>query len=272
MVDGGFVNLELLAVSGPTGYGAFGFPLRVISTGHGTLLANFPNKRTPAFPKTVNLRLRAMSRHGVASHCAPKSIFEKTLGNHNVVVGGAWSIAHGVNMNFTYLKGQTSSLGLGVSATGDSGSWSAGGTFASSKSAEQDYPTFTNNVSHLYVTRFRYGEFLIIKASCDESQQAQETRFAGGATHIGTGAIKATKCTAYTGQGSGTVLDKNSAFTFNTGVDIADVLGINLSAQTGYDTDTTVGFHVIDHGTHNLCGTNTWPGDFPERAQWGKKN
>jgi hypothetical protein len=55
-----------------------------------------------------------------------------------------------------------------------------------------------------------------------------------------------------------------------TGVSITQVLGISLSAQTGYDTDTTVAFHV-DHGNHWLCGTNTFPGSYPERAQWGKK-
>jgi hypothetical protein len=53
-------------------------------------------------------------------------------------------------------------------------------------------------------------------------------------------------------------------------VNITTILVISLSAQTGYDTDTTIAFHV-DHGSHLLCGTNTFPGSYPERAQWGKK-
>ena len=44
----------------------------------------------------------------------------------------------------------------------------------------------------------------------------------------------------------------------------------SFGAQTGYDTDTTVAFHV-DHGSHSLCGTNTFPGDYPKRAQWDKR-
>src|SRR5258708_28065267 len=69
---------------------------------------------------------------------------------------------------------------------------------------------------------------------------------------------------------TGTFACRWSAYTFSTGVDITTILGISLSAQTGYDTDTTVAFHV-DHGNHMLCGTNTFPGNYPDRAQWGKK-
>jgi hypothetical protein len=186
------------------------------------------------------------------------------------VVGGAWSIVHGVNMKFTYLTGQSSSLQIAVSPSGSKGSWRGGGMHASDRSVQEDYPVFHDNVSHVYQTVFRFGQFEIITATCDEYQKAQETKYLGGATEKAVKSIKATRCVKYTGAGSGIVLNKNSAYIFSTGVDITSVLGISLSAETGYDTDTTVAFHV-DSGNHLLCGTNTYPGSYPERAQWGKQ-
>jgi hypothetical protein len=172
-------------------------------------------------------------------------------------------------MSFTYLTGQSSKLQIGVSATAGKDTWSGGGTAASDRSVEEDYPVYHNNVSHVYQTVFRYGEFYIIKATCDQYYKAEETKYLGGATEKTVKPIKATRCVKYIGAGSGIVLNKNDAYTFTTGVDITSVLGISLSAETGYDTDTTAAFHV-DHGTHRLCGTNTYPGNYPERAQWGK--
>lgn len=129
---------------------------------------------------------------------------------------------------------------------------------------------FHNNVSHVYRTVFRFGKFYIIKATCDQFYQAQETKYLGGATEAKVKSIKATRCELYQGADSGIVLNHNSAYTLSTGVNITTILVISLSAQTGYDTDTTIAFHV-DHGSHLLCGTNTFPGSYPERAQWGKK-
>lgn len=70
------------------------------------------------------------------------------------------------------------------------------------------------------------------------------------------------------GAGAGVVLNKNAAYTYEAGVDITDIIGIDLSAQTGYDTQTSISFHVT-RGTHWLCGDNTYPADYPQRTQWG---
>jgi hypothetical protein len=195
-----------------------------------------------------------------------------SLGGHEVVVGGAWSIVHGVNMKFTYMTGQNSLLGLAVSAGGAKGTWKGGGTHATDKSVKEDYPVFHNNVSHVYKTIFRYGQFEVINATCDEYQKAEETKYLGEATEATVKAVEATKCKPYQGAGAGIVLNKNSAYTYSTGVDITTIPGIDLSAETGYDTDTSVAFHVVDHGTHFLCGTNAFPGSYPKRAQWVRKD
>jgi len=52
-------------------------------------------------------------------------------------------------------------------------------------------------------------------------------------------------------------LDKTTAWTFSVGVDITKFIGINLSAQTGYDTDLkdTYKFTKTDY----LCGRTDFP-------------
>jgi hypothetical protein len=42
---------------------------------------------------------------------------------------------------------------------------------------------------------------------------------------------------------------------------MGSVIGINLSAQTGYDQDTSVKFHFTQ--THSLCGKKDVPGGSP---------
>jgi hypothetical protein len=194
MIENGFVNLELLTVSGPEDFGVSGFPVRAISTVHGLMLANFSGKVAPAFPKTVDLRLRALPHQDASArphgHCVPKSIFEKNLHGHEVVVGGSWSILHGVRMSFTYLTGQSSSLQLALSPTAGKGSWTGGGTQATDKSVQEDYPVFHNNVSHVYQTVFRYGQFEVIKATCDRFHKAQETKYLGGSSWTTVKSIK----------------------------------------------------------------------------------
>lgn len=248
-----------------------------MKTARGTLLANFTGKIAPAFPRAINLTLHALASHRKASaspdgHCNPNSVFQKKLGKHEVVIGGAWSIIRGVKMDFTYLTGQSSSLGFATSATGESGSWSASSTLASSRSTEQDFPTFYGPHSHHYLTVFKYGQYQITPATCTPYQQAQEDGFVGGAIEKRASRIKTIYCTEYQGKEAGTVLKKNSAYTFGTGVGITDVLGFNLSAETGYDTQATVGFHNARGGTRLLCGSNTYPGAYPARAQWGRHN
>jgi hypothetical protein len=271
VVESDFVNLELLA-STATSFGDFGFPVRVIRKVHGTLLASFTGKMTPAFPKTVNFRL-SPAHHKVPSTspggtCKAQSTYLHSLGKQQVVIGESWSKISGVKMGFTYLTGQSSQLGYGISSTGSKGSWSAGGTAASSKSAEQDFPTFYNAVSHHYLTVLKYGYYQIIPVTCVLYYKALEDEFVGGSIEKSTGSIKADNCAEYQGAGAGVVLNKNAAYTYETGVNITDIIGIDLSSQTGYDTQTTISFHVT-RGTHWLCGDTTYPADYPQRAQWG---
>jgi hypothetical protein len=267
MMNGDFVNLDMLVVSGP-GYASYNFPVRMNSTRSGI-------KIMTASSMTVNLRLRALPSNDKVvpspdGHCQSESFFEKSLRRHNVVVGGMYSIQRGVNMKFTYLTGQQSELGVAVSGSGTFGAWHVGGHYESAKSVEQDYPVYHGKVSHVYITQFKYAQFEVQKANCTTYQQAHSTKFIGGALHAKVKPIKATFCAEYVGPGSGTKIDKNSAWTFSAGVNIKKVLDIDLSAQTGYDTETVASFHVIT-GSHYLCGNNTYPGDYPERAQWGER-
>jgi hypothetical protein len=178
MMNGAFVNLEVLVVSGP-GYAAYNFPVGVTSTRSGI-------KITAASPMKVNLLLRALPSNdkvvpSADGHCQSESTFEKSLGRHNVVVGGMYSIRTGVNMKFTYLTGQQSDLGVAISGSGTFGSWNFGGHKASSKSVRQDYPVYHGKVSHVYITQFKYAKFEVQKANCTTYQQAHSTTFIGGA-------------------------------------------------------------------------------------------
>lgn len=53
---------------------------------------------------------------------------------------------------------------------------------------------------------------------------------------------------------------------FATGVKIVSLLGINLSARTGYSSGAKVKTKNTSKSTRQICGTNGYYGDTPGRV------
>jgi hypothetical protein len=254
--DHGIVNLEALAVRGRSA-GLFNFPRILVTTASGAALAVDGQARVPSMvPQQATLGLV----HGPALKpgIPPCGVIYKikSFGKRSAVVGGTYSRVTGVKMHFKYSRTQSSQLGVGVSATGKKGSWSADGTHSTSNTGSEDFGTQKNKVSTLYKTEFKYGLFGVV---C-RGYLTKATEWAGGATRARTSVPKATSCVR---QAAGTKFTKDttSAWTFSSGVSMGTVIGINLSAQTGYDHDASVEYDFAH--THSLCGKKDNPGGSP---------
>lgn len=268
----GTVNLEVTSATGP-GLASFSFPRRVVRIGNSRMAvesatSGATSQAGPA--ERVTLRLSAPRRTGEypaitstpSAHCGV--FFKRNLGPHWDTVGQTYVATQNVTQGFTYHQGQSSTLGIGISATGKKGTFSAGGTSSESSNTSETFPA-RGHAYVLYQTEFTYGEYEKVCASPGSRQVswiARATGYAGGAKSVlQAGPPNSPFCVS---QEAGSTFTKNTtrAVTWSNGLSIP-VLGLSVSSQTGYDSGASVTFHF--GRTHRLCGTGGFPGGSPSR-------
>jgi len=164
-------------------------------------------------------------------------------------------------------SGQTSELGVGVSATGAYGSFSVGGTSAQSSGISINYPTLSATFQQYLKTQWLYGKFKDVYTTCVKgfctsttSYGARPYKFIGGSLlNTASSVPSATHC-AYYISGSGATVSTGSAITWTNGVSIGSVIGIDLSSKTGYAVNAELKYTFT--ANRHLCGT----GDYPNGA------
>jgi hypothetical protein len=188
----------------------------------------------------------------------------KKLGLRWVAVGTTFSLIRPVTQEFDYSQGQSSTLAVGESATGDLGTFSIDGSASVSSGADQGFPA--NNLGNeRYLTEFAFGKFKVKCGRADATVHYYEVRpyeWAGGDSLKHPKAPHATYCVVETADKRHSVTftkDSTAAINFSAGF---SVLGFTGSAQTGYDTRATVKFTWAKKSHGHLCGT----ADYPARA------
>jgi hypothetical protein len=258
--DGDVVNLEVMAFQGRSG-GVFSFPRLLVETASGPALAVDNAALTLSMaPQSADLGLvrgPSGNRRGPPDFppCG-QMIKAKYLGKRWTVVGITSSKVLGTTIDFDYGKDQSSSLGVGISATGSKGSWTASGTKSVSSSGSENFPTQTGKKTTLDKTKFTYWKFVVVCIG----YQANATGWDAGTDLGHEGVPKATHCVRFA-PGSGFTKSTTTAWEFSAGVSLGTVLGINLSAQTGYDTTASVAYSFARRTF--LCGKLADPGGSP---------
>jgi hypothetical protein len=188
-----------------------------------------------------------------------------------VTVGATYSNMPDVNMGFTYEAGQDSSLGVGISIGPPAGSnpddYPGFGIFFASAGWQMSFGSFSTipftgtsgDANTLYRTGFVYYLYL---EPCT-GFTAQPTVFAGGSKEVSTTppAENNAFCRDYGPTPASNPIDLNdeNAQAFSAGVSINALIGVNLSAQTGYDHSAAATYGFPKGGY--LCGTNEFAVD-----------
>ncbi|MCX4853818.1 hypothetical protein [Streptomyces canus] len=198
---------------------------------------------------------------GVSKGCSGQ--LKKKLGQRWVIAGQTYSATTGVKHTFSYSKGADSSLGVGVSATGAYGSFTGSGTVSKSSSITMDYPEYGNHKGVYYKTEFSYGKYLMtcgMGGRGSTISQHYEVRARGyyGGANTSTAYIPTAKHCAFQINGSKFTRTTSHAITWSDGASLANVIGIDLSAETGYSSDATVVYTF--NANRYLCGTGEAPG------------
>lgn len=275
MTMGSIVNMQVIA-SAKGGMDSYSFSrqLAVGNAGRPVLAALAGPTRTA--PQTADLRLPRCGSGNHRHYCAcplPSGgvpdhiVFKKNLGEKSVIVGALFSRDRDITAKFSYEQSQSSSLGVGISAGDSYANFSERGTFSVSSSSGVDFPRFHGHTAHLYKTEFRYGKY---RWRCDIIQngvtsqiwgawQVQANDFGGGATTPELHQSPDARFCVFQEAHSTFHKSTSAAFEFTKGASLSDSIGIDLSAQTGYDRRARLAYTVGNTG-RQICGLKGPPG------------
>jgi hypothetical protein len=257
----GLHNLEVLARSGAA-VGAFGFP-RKVARGGRVLLGVDGSASTG--PVRANIHMMALpkaeqltARHPSIPYCLPYAIKVRELGQKWVDIGGLYSIGMpGAEMKMTYAEGSTTTISLGVTVPFTNGSFSAGGSFTATKTGVEGFtPQF--GVEENMQTPYTFGEYKVCLMD-----QVQSEVWATGQHAVTVLPPGATHCGGFIPNHGSFSTSNEKAGTFTAGVELKKEIGINLSAQSGYNKDTAIKW-IFGPGGGYLCGTD----NLPSKAAW----
>jgi hypothetical protein len=248
----GLHNLEVMARSS-VAVGAFSFP-RMIAKG-GRALSVGGSASTG--PVTANIHMMALPKSGQspartpAVACSPLAVKTKEFGPRWVSVGGLYDLMPNGQMKETYSAGASTTMGIGISIPGESGSFSVGGTFTQTASTSEPFKAVTGKIVNQQ-TPYTFGEYLV----CFMSQVQPEVWVLG--SHLqNTTAPLIDKCSTFLPQGTMITRQSGTAGTFSAGVSIAKDIGIDLSAQSGYNRNVKIKY-TFQAGGGYLCGSNNY--------------
>ena len=184
------------------------------------------------------------------------------------VVGVGYHAVDGVPITFTYTEGASSTLGVGLSSSGTFGSWSANGTQSKSSSASVGFPRLVDNKDSYWSSHYRYRK---VKEVCvyqspgggayyNTRYFAEPKNFSGGSVLTTPSSLPDTPRTYCDTYQAGSTFTKGTttAVQFAHGVKTGGVLGVELTARTGYESDAKLFFDF--NQSRKLCGTNADPG------------
>lgn len=187
-----------------------------------------------------------------------------TYDQRPVIIGETYNGPNN-NARFFYEASSESTLGVGASASGASGSYRASGTSTRSNTSKIDFPKKYTNVAYIYKTSYQYKKFEIWvlwpEMGCIKwNYEARPTAFQGAAGgYVACCKPAADQCSNITQIGAVLWKETASAVTFSNGVTISGFIGIDLSSKTGWTTKTKVGYDFVRAG--KLCGSDgtAWP-------------
>lgn len=212
----------------------------------------------------VNLELIPDSVPGaVPDSCIPSlPQFRADEGSHATNVMQSYSTINGTLQKFNYGVGQSTTVGVGVSGSGNNGTYTGSGTAGISDTGhtQQFWPNQSNRSFNHWQTFFEWGKYYVYN-SCpqlDHYEIFPNAWNAGDAFVHPSGAPGATHCTPEL-KGGGLTQSSTTATTFGVGF---TVLGFSGSAQTGYSTNASIGM-FFPNTAGQLCGVNGTPPNNP---------
>ncbi|MEX1907840.1 hypothetical protein L6241_05960 [Janibacter sp. Y6] len=236
-----------------------------------------PTAATDGIPTEVPLRTVAAASPVARASSGPasptddfyacKTTWVKYMGSRKVFIAGVYSASPtSATIKASFLTGRSTKVGVGVSVDGTFGTYSVKGERAVERTATEDHGVH-RGTKHLY-TDFGFSKY---KVRCTyggvETSRRYEIRATshdGGPTTGRTSTPSLWKCKQYP-KNKGITLDSSRAWRNYYGADLKGAIGVNLSAETGYVTGSSLQYNATASRGARLCGDDTYPASGPRR-------
>jgi len=284
----GFVNFEAWAVSGDQ-LGSWGFSRTVSPSGE--LLSEsgdsiittvpLPAGRRGSQPSAGSSGAASVATPSVriVTQRAPKTLSTSDTAaafgcsyvgprynNRSVVLGQIYHYNKGVASRFNYRVGAESSLGYALKVAGSTGGWYQGGTTTRSTTVLTTWPSYTGLAKRVFRSAYDYGRYYCLTPPATYTYKVQAISYAGGGNSYPTShRPQVPYCTPTYGVGYRVSVIRNKNLTFSNGASLASIIGIDVSAQSGYSTEVNLDFRFKAAG-RRLCGSGANPVNTQGRA------
>jgi hypothetical protein len=252
--------------------GTFAFPRKIVRRGR-ALVAVAVNGGASSQPVTANIHMMALPKaeqltaRGHPSVCSPSFIVKtQDLGLKWVDIGGLYSIgiAH-AKAQMTYTKGASTTISIGVSVPFTNGSIEAGGTETETKTGTEGFTPQLEPEENMQ-TKFDFVKISVRFKGCRGGYtDVEPTEWATGQHEVivkPPGTVQK-NCGGKVPRGGTFGTKDETAGTFSAGVDLKKEIGINLSAQSGYNKNVAITL-TMGKGGGYFCGSNA----LLPKAQW----
>ncbi len=267
----GIHNLRVLAHSS-VAVGTFAFPRKIVRRGR-ALVAVAVNGGASIRPVTANIHMMALPkadqltarRH--PSVCSPSFIVKtRDLGQKWVDIGGLYSIGIArAKAKMTYSEGAFTTIGIGVSVPFTNGSFQFDGSETETKTGTEGFTTQLEPEENMQ-TKYDFVKVSVRFKGCRGSYtDVEPAEWATGQNEVivtPPGTV-AKNCGGKVPHGGTFSTTDETAGTFSAGVDLKKEIGINLSAQSGYNQNVAITLTMGTGGGY-FCGSNA----LAPKAQW----
>jgi hypothetical protein len=195
--------------------------------------------------------------------------YVRDLGSQRTIVGQSYTTSTGAWQQLSLSSGASSELGVGISVSGAYGSYSSAGTESKSSSTTVQFPQLSG--WYRYYGWFTYGKYSrwcypVYDPSKKYVYQYVARPVTGGingADYVSLGTAPAANYCDKMGPGAKYSTDSSKARTFSNGVEIFNVIGINLSSRTGYTASQSLTSKNTSATSKQICGVDARIGDAP---------
>lgn len=211
-------------------------------------------------PITMMKQVKSLSPNqdrSVAAGCT--TLLERTTTPRSVIVHTGYNTTTGVEMRYAWFAGASNTLGYGWSAS-YSGPWQVQGT--KKNTSETTIGWGPKLVSTNFATTARFGYYATrcdfgVPSSKPNWVEYQHYDWGGGATSTNATSLPSHPYCVVFQTGSYFQKTDTSATEISNGINSTGDIGFNLSAQTGYSTQSQVNYKFIT--ARHLCGRNNAP-------------
>ncbi|RYF55047.1 MAG: hypothetical protein EOO27_22100 [Comamonadaceae bacterium] len=195
---------------------------------------------------------------------------QATFASKSAQVGYTSNARSGGSAQLKFTSGSSGKFGVGVSATGAYGSFSASGTVTLTSSVTITYPKTTTGARahHAYLVPKKYKIYCESNAGVPISTkyEVRPSNYTGGSSTTSATTFATNRYCTPVGKKTTTTIDESTASTFSSGFKTAGVIGVDLSAQAGYTKQTSLVFKTTT-SAGSLCGEKGYPGGAPGRVK-----